>query len=181
MAGIHIHSGRPHLQADLATRLDGLLPAGADLVLVIDAPTGWAFTALEELEPSRTVVVSDNPCPEYRLDLLELEPRALLDASTLDGLREALAGVLAGQEVASEITSHLTLAERRTLRLHALGRSARDIAAARGVRTSTVRNTTHMIYVKLGLSSVVQLAQYYFGLWDVLEAVSGWHPSERIL
>lgn len=144
----------------------------ANLNLLIDAPWGWAPPQMQHICPAHTVVVSDNPCPEYRLDILEHHPAALLHNVSI----EQLAGHLKNPCRARPLPcSPLTPTERLTLRFLVHGRSPKQIAQCREISEGRVKNTVAVIYQKLGLKSKAHLTLYYFGLWHVLMA-EGWTP-----
>ncbi|ADI13501.1 helix-turn-helix transcriptional regulator [Truepera radiovictrix] len=151
------------------------IDAAARDTLLVDAPWGWAPPRLRHLCPAQMVVVSDNPCPEYRLHLLEHRPRALLHNVSIEQLAEHLQDPCLAQP---SPRSSLTPAEQFTLRLLAHGRSPKQVAHHREVSEGRVKNTVSAIYQKLGLKSQAHLTLYYFGLWHVLME-SGWEPPRR--
>ncbi len=65
--------------------------------LILDAPFGWAFLKLVELEPSQTIIVSDNPCPEYKCDLHKLGPVALLNRVSIEKLVAIIKQIQTGE------------------------------------------------------------------------------------
>jgi DNA-binding CsgD family transcriptional regulator len=144
----------------------------APKTLLVDAPWGWAPSEMKHLCPTQTVVVSDNPCPEYRLDLLEHRPIALLHNVSVERLAEHLKNPCL---LHPPPPSSLTPAERLTLRLLAHGRSPKQVAQHREISEGRVKNVVSTIYQKLGLKSQAHLTLYYFGLWHVLMA-QGWEP-----
>ena len=148
--------------------VSGILADGGPVEQVlVDLPRGWI---LEDriADPQRTIIVSDNPCPEYKLDLLELRPAALVEQLTVEAIGKAVRLLQSGQAVSSTASTCLTPTERFSLRLIASGRSVEEAAAEREVKAGTMRNTVHMLYSKLGLSSAVQLSHYYYGNWALL-------------
>lgn len=144
-------------------------------MLLIDAPWGWAPPEMRHVCPTQTVVVSDNPCPEYRLDLLEHRPAALLHNVSMEQLAYHLKDPCLAQPSPRSV---LTPMERLTLRLLAHGRSPKQVAQHREISEGRVKNTVASIYQKLGLSSKAHLTLYYFGLWHVLMA-EGWEPPRN--
>lgn len=152
--------------------------AKARHVLLIDVPWGWIQGQLADIDSSYTVILSNNPCPEYKLDLLEYRPAALFAHMSLLEIVEGLEQVWQGQYVAPIITSPLTPTERLTLHLIAKGHTPKKIACVRNISEGRVKNTLCVIYQKLGLSSRAQLALYYYGLWHVLRA-EGWESPRH--
>jgi DNA-binding NarL/FixJ family response regulator len=143
----------------------------------MDAPIGRAFLKLAELGAVHAIVVSDNPCPEYKLDLLQRNPAALLGQVKIEDIGKAIKAVRAGHTLYPTLSSCLTHKERETLRYVAEGYALSQCAKPRGGSAGTLRNTIHAIYTKLGLRSHVQLAHYYYGNWTLLEHCHGWQLS----
>lgn len=181
---INIHTSVPLLQETLARALAlrGNPYTRVACSVVIDIPRGWIWSNAYWLRSDSTVVISDNPCPEYKLDLMLLKPAALIDQFTSSALLEAVCAVEAGQTMLPDVSSVLTPTERLTLRLVANGHSVKAVAAVRGTKLTTTRNTIQTLYTKLGLKSAVQLALYYYGHWATLpnfdDFMSG-APGER--
>jgi DNA-binding NarL/FixJ family response regulator len=122
------------------------------------------------------IIVSDNPCPEYRLDLLDQGPIALLsDASVLD-IVKVLRGTLPPQQL---YATPLTGVERATLRLIATDHGSCAIAQTRDVSEQAVKNTISALYRKLHLRTRLQAAHYYFGNWHLL-LKRGWTPPPHV-
>lgn len=171
-----VHSGLATLQDEVAAALASLglcvVQDGA-IDLILDAPLGWA---LEKVSTRPVIIVSDNPCPEYRLDLLDTEPIALLsDASVLD-IAKVLRGTLPPQQL---YETPLTAVERATLRLIATDHSSPAIAQTRGVSEQAVKNTISALYQKLHLKTRLQAAHYYLGNWHLL-LQRGWTPPQHV-
>jgi len=121
--------------------------------LLIDAPWGWVQGQLANVDLCRTIILSNNPCPEYKLDLLGHQPASLFTHMSLVEIVEGLEKVWQGQRVVPTIWSSLTPTERLTLRLTSNSYSNKDIARERGVDEGTIKNNLHTIFHKLGLSS----------------------------
>lgn len=166
---IHVYTSVPLLQDTLAQTLALRRNPFSRVAcsVVVDLPRGWVWSNAYRLGSGGTVVISDNPCPEYKLDLLSLKPAALIDF-TPSALLEAVRAVEAGQTMLPEVSSVLTPTERLTLRLVANGHSLKAVALMRGTKINTTRNTVQTLYAKLGLKSAVQLALYYYGNWTTL-------------
>lgn len=175
-----LHSGIAKLRYDVE---QGLLCAGvsvesrANRQLVLDAPWGWAESWFRSPRTERdgVVVVTDNPCPEYRLNLVEQEPIALLTAVSLSDIVRALIQVNTGARHVPHIPTPLTSGERKVLQLVAKGYRNKEVAAERGVSEGRIKNVVRDIYLKLGLNSQVSLVHYYYGNWLVL-LENGWEP-----
>jgi DNA-binding CsgD family transcriptional regulator len=174
---VKIHAGL----TELANALEqGLAAFGFELThtspihLLVDAPWGWAVSPHATVTVADSIVVSDNPCPEYQLDLLERSPKALLTQASVAEIAAALRHLAkAGRMPTPKFASPLTKAERLTLRLAAKGHDNKTIAKVRHVSEGTVKNTIQSIFQKLGFHARVQLALYYYGCWHVLE---DWQP-----
>lgn len=169
---IYVHSSVPFLQDTLGKILASQhdLSLDKDHHVVIDIPRGWVWLNTFWFGAPHPIAVSDNPCPEYKLDLLARRPAALIDQFTLGALLKALRAVEIGETVLPKISSTLTPTERLTLQLIANGHSIKEVAALRGAKISTTRNTVQTLYTKLGLKSAVQLSHYYYGNWAVLQS-----------
>lgn len=175
-----IHCGLTKLRCEVASDLENYgfkFPCEGIIHLVLDAPLGWALWALENLSLEPSIVISDNPCPEYRRDLKERQPIALLGEVSISDI----ALVLGGYKPILEIDSYtpLSKAERLTLYLVATDYSNRHIALQRKVSEQTVKNTLGSIYEKLHLKTRVQASHYYFGNWHLL-LQRGWMPPGHL-
>ena len=140
---------------------------------VVDEPLGWAFAAVGgELEDC--VVLTDNRCPTYLMNLWDFGPRNVLPLTPLSDLTRLLT-TSAGPLAPATLSSPLTPAERHTVRLIAEGYTNREIAQRRHVSEGVVRNTVNAIHQKLNLYARVHIAFYYYGQWHLL---TEWeHPS----
>lgn len=154
-----------------------IVSSRANYGLLVDAPSGWAQGHIANLDMKSTLILSDNPCPEYCLDLLSYKPVVLLSNMSVEEIAQVLGEVLRGDQAESRIapSSSLTHVERLTLNLIARGHTPKQVAIARGISEARVKNTIQTIYQKLGLHSRAQLALYYYGVWHVLEE-AGWQP-----
>lgn len=114
-----------------------------------------------------SVVLTDNRCPTYLLNLWDLGPRNVLPLTPLSDLVRLLA-TSASPLAAANLSSPLSPAERHTVRLIAEGHTNREIAQRRHVSEGVVRNTVNAIYRKLNLTSRVHIAFYYYGQWHLL-------------
>ena len=136
---------------------------------------GRAFEVLIGLsaaERKQLVVVTDNPCPEYAMDLLALGPGALFFGASPTPWE--IAGVLesinAGTPQLSPpvFISNLLPSERAILRFLPSGECDKRIARALGLSHRTVRNRLASILEKLHLENRTQVAMYYSGQWQWL-------------
>lgn len=150
--------------------------SAATWCLLVDIPLGSAFD-IELAETSQSVIATENPCPEYRLDLLDRQPAALVGILPIDELAATIKVVWQGKEFHPKVRTSLTQAERETLRLLAQENSNREIAELRGTCVGTVKNTLSTIYLKLGLKSRTQAVHYYYGRWHRLE---DWYPPKHV-
>ncbi len=156
-----------------------VVSANAVCTLLVDEPWGWIQAQLCDIDACDTIILTNNPCPEYKLDLLAHQPAALFAHMSLVEVVEGLEFVWQRQYLEPKIHSPLTPTERLTLHLLAKGYTPKKIASVRNISEGRVKNTLSTIYQKLGLGSRAQLALYYFGLWHVL-AAEGWEPLRYV-
>lgn len=139
----------------------------AQIMLVIDAPVGFALQALKP--PTSTlqpfVVITWNPCVEYWDDVWELQP-IIFVASDVQSIPTALTLAAAGtrRRLTPGGTSSLTNHERRILGLVAKGYSNQQIADELTMRCQSVRNTLTSIYEKVDVKDRSQAILYYWGI-----------------
>ena len=172
-----VHCGDAVFKSAFKQRLAGrglLVCADAKMHLLIDRPLGWATLEHPNFDLTQCVVLSDNPCPTYQLDIINKQPAALIHLSDEDALLLTLKSVAKGSVVYPKVTTILTLAERKTLRLVALGYTNLEIAGKRGVTERTVKNSLVEIYKKLNLHSRVEVSHYYLGNWHLIKS---WQQS----
>jgi DNA-binding NarL/FixJ family response regulator len=184
MGSVAVVSGLEPLRAAVAEALKGF--AGetvcdtAPTCIYVDGPPGWALTQAPRFRRHASLVISDNPCPEYRLALLTARPAGLIENAQLGDIAQALACIRAGERLRPEVASLLSPSERRTLRLIAQGYALKTIMRRRGVSEGTLRNTVSAIYGKLGLKSHAQLVLYFYGNWHTLRVYHGWQPPRPV-
>lgn len=138
------------------------------ILLLIDAPYGFAMRQLETIEQTnvRVIVTTTNARPEYWQDLLVWQPAVLLvgvccDREIEDAIYHAANGERFHRTPKTE--SSLTWTERVVLRHVAQGWSNKQIARHLGKGEQTIANTLNAVYGKLQLSSRVAAALYYWG------------------
>ena len=178
---ISLHCAQPLLKTQLAIVLESqgqfLAQLGA-VALVIDVPTPSGLLMLEHLSGQRAVFVTDNPCPEYWLDVLATGVEGFLfRCVAIDDLFLAVSAVANGQRLIKhpKTVDALSAHERRILRCIAEGLTSEEIGARFGLKTKVVRNYVSMIlssvrlaHPELRVTARPHLVQYYFGLWDLL-------------
>jgi len=147
---------------------------GNGIKVVLDRPRGWI---LESKEPVSGIIASDNLCPSYRLELLNLQPLALTFERDFKVLANVVRLVSLGQEFTPSVKTVLIPSERVYLSLLAIGLTNKQIAVRRGVEIRTVKNAIYRIYMKLGFDTRVQAAYYYYGYWHLL---SDWDIPEQV-
>jgi DNA-binding CsgD family transcriptional regulator len=143
----------------------------APVTLLLDTPMLNALLTLEGGLDSTVVVVTENRCHEYWLDLLAFNPAALLvSPTTVDEVVSALVTVVNGKCVYPKATSPLWPQERRVLRLLAAAYEPEVIASTLGIKGAVVRNYISSILLKLRLTHPnldfygrSQLVSYYQG------------------
>ena len=166
-----IRCGMPVMAPLIGGRLEelGLRQAAPPaLLLVFDLPCGFAVRVLERPEhpQARTIVVTENPCPEYWEDLWDLEPAGLVAGIRVDTqLADAMARVARGERVrlTPPAATSLTPRERAMLHYVAYGWENQRIAQQLHVEEKTVLNTLVRVYAKLGVANRVEAALYYWG------------------
>ncbi len=180
-ANITLHCGLSKLRAEIAV---GLAAFGFSIVetsvthLILDAPLGWALWKSENLAAQRIFVVTDNPCPEYKLRLLNQKPLALMSQVSLKDIGDILCDE--GFEALPRIITPLSKAEAFTLYLVATDHSNCAISHIRNIQEQTVKNTICTIFDKLCLKNRLQAAHYYFGNWYLL-CQNGWTPPAHLV
>jgi DNA-binding CsgD family transcriptional regulator len=140
-------------------------------MLLIDAPFGYALTALASLDAHATLIISDNPCPDYWEDLWSMEPQGLLvGGTTLPEITQALAQLARGERFKRTPAqqSPLTQRQRHVLRELARGLDTHQIADILQLKPRTVRNYIDTLKHQLKLHTREQLVLYYWGLWHLL-------------
>lgn len=146
---------------------------GGKLIVLIDAPFGFAMKELAEVDCSRSVVITDNPCPEYWEDLWDMKPQVLLARGTLLAeIQTALEQAVRGESFrrTPNALSKLNKSERKVLQLCAAGFETDAIAAKLNLKSRTARNYLSQIFEKLDIKSRVEIPLYYWGMWHWLEA-----------
>ena len=172
---ITVYSGTEYLAVSLEGDLQRAhLSQGAVKSIIIDRPTGWAFLDYPLSKMPESLVLSDNPCPEYRLELWEYQPLGLVEEISLNAVLNTVKALEEGAFTRSLASTHLTPSERVCLRLVAGGKTNKEIAVARKVTEGTVKNSLSSISDKLGLKTRIQLAHYYYGNWHLLK---GWRSA----
>lgn len=140
------------------------------LTLIFDADWGFALTAPIDLNRI-SVIVTDNPCPEYWEDLWDRRPNVLIagknfNVATLIRLVQKADETFGKGERIKETPfyqSSLTNAERKVFwwAVQGQGFSNAEIAERTFLSKQTVTNHLRSIYSKLGLKNRTQLVLYY--------------------
>lgn len=157
----------------VATQLEAcgfVVVPDAQLRLIIDMPTGFAFaTLLDGTGAARpTVVVTGNTCPEYCENLVAAGAQILIaDRDANYPIAQALVHAIAGARyrAAAECPTVLTLTEQRVLHLLACGCASQQIAEQLRLGRQTVRNMLTAIYHKLDVADRQAAQNYYWGVW----------------
>ena len=167
---VRIHCGDDLFTEIFRQRLEGsvALHENGTFDLLVDKPRGWVMLEHPNLEFERCVILSDNRCPTYQLDLLDKQPAALIHGGDWNALLAVLETAQTGKAFYPKVTTPLTPAERETLRLVAFGYANADIAEKRGVTERTVKNSLVEVYRKLNLHSRVEATHYYLGHWHLI-------------
>lgn len=145
----------------------------ADVCILIDAPQGFALHHLElsAAPASRTIVLTNNLCPEYWEDIREHRIAGVLEGTGPTAqIVEAVMRIGRGEPYRAlpERATVLTTTERRLLHLLAHGQSNQLIAQHLQIQSQSVRNTLATVYEKLNLSSRSEAILYYWGIQQEL-------------
>ncbi len=163
---ITIYSGNKFFAELLKSYLDTLeLSKQAQIDIILDAPWGYAFSVFAQINNNRTIIITDNQCGEYHLDLSDLKPMVLMAKPIgLDDIKLAvqMVAVENGYQKIPKYESALSKTERKALQLCALNSDRKQVAKMMHISPTTLRNYLSEIYSKLGLANVSDLALYYF-------------------
>ena len=143
------------------------------LVLIVDAPFGFAMDEMNRVERKNAVIVSDSPCPEYWDEVWRMQPHALLVRGTLlPEIQKALEQASRGQSFrrTPKAQSQLSVKECSVLRLCAQGKKNPEIARTLHLSERSVANMVSKCLRVLSLESRSELPLYFFGCWSYLEA-----------
>ena len=141
--------------------------------MLVDAPFGFAMKELEKVDNFCSVVLTDNPCPEYWEDLWEMRPQVLLARGTLlTEIQMVLEQAARGESFrrTPDAQSKLSKGERKVLQLCAAGFETDAIASKLKLKSHTARNYLSQIFEKLSVSNRVEASLYYWGMWHWLAA-----------
>lgn len=146
----------------------------AVIMLLVDAPQGFALRQLERLDRRnlRVIVTTSNHVPEYWEDLWELNPAVLIVGNAMFAeVDVAIMRAARGDHyrMVPLDRTKLTRTEREVLRLVARGWTNERIAMHRGVSPKTICNTVATICEKLQLRDRLAAAFYYWGRSDLLD------------
>lgn len=144
------------------------------ILLLVDAPTGFAMRQLATLDQTDlcVVVTTYNHHPEYWQDVLELHSAVLLVGDCCNSeVEDAIIRAANGEHFhrTPKVESPLTPTERAVLRYVARGWSNKRIAAHMGKGEQTIANTLNSVYSKLHLNGRVAAAMYYWGRSDLVK------------
>jgi DNA-binding NarL/FixJ family response regulator len=158
--------------------------ADAATLVLVDAPYGFAMLKLEGLNQAerRVIIATDNPCPEYWQDLLDLQPAVLLVGNQLEAVvAKAIVRVAHGEtyRITPHQTTELTPTERAILRGIARGLSNRQIATWLDMAPHTVANTLTGVYTKIGRTGGAAATLYYWGRQDLIKDMLCPPPCKR--
>jgi len=149
------------------------LDLNAAIVLLIDAPLGFAMAMLAEsaIRARHTVVSTANRCPEYWLNLSDMGAQIVLtDEAANYPLEDVLghAGMGARYMVTPHEATPLTPTQRRALHLLACGYSNQEIAERTTMKEQSVKNMLTEIYHRLGVADRSAAQNYYWGIWPAV-------------
>ncbi|WP_424951170.1 response regulator transcription factor [Deinococcus sp.] len=168
MENIPILCGVPALAAEMQRGLDlSGFTSPVEMQFIIDAPPGFALSRCGSFATQPTLVLTDNTCIEYLMDLRQAEPTALLAGGNgFENILAALANVAVGESRyrGPELKSCLTHAERQILKNISTGRSDKEIAKKLDRSTKTVGNQISSVLNKLNLKNRTHAIFYYFAL-----------------
>ncbi len=142
----------------------------ARIIVVVDAPYGFALDYLHNCCPAHAVVIvaTGNTCSAYWEELQEQQPAVLLVGTDLarevaDAVRRAAVGE--SYQIVPTDRLVITPTERRVLRGIAHGLDNRQIAQAASISEKTVQNVVSQLYAKLGVTNRVAAAARYWNVW----------------
>jgi DNA-binding CsgD family transcriptional regulator len=146
------------------------------LEVIIDFPWGYALKSMStEGKSPFTVILTDNPCCEYWTDLWGQNPSILLAGGHgFTQLAISMCDAVVGKKYKKipPIESKLSKNEQAILSIAAHGKSNKEIALQLGISEYTVRNYLNQIFMKLEVSTRVEVGFYYWGLWHLLSTNS---------
>jgi DNA-binding NarL/FixJ family response regulator len=156
--------------------------------VVLDCPPGYGLGCLKESNKDhlQLIVVTWNSCPEYMDDLWDLDPNALLAGEIFEkqNLAETLSAILyrvrngERYRLTPGPPTPLTRGERLVLHQVAQGLRNRHVAQHLYLQEQTVKNTLRSVYRKLGVSSHLEAALYYWGILQQIDPISMPLPSQ---
>lgn len=151
----------------------------AAIQLILDAPRGYAFTAVaSERQPGeKRIVITPNPCPEYLEDIHDLQPDALVSRELfvrhdeVATLRDVLESVSRNEQVDWRLGPRTQLAPhlRAVLQQISWNRSNEQTASNLNITIGTVKKYLARVYEELQLRDRCDLILYYWGIWTPLE------------
>lgn len=155
------------------------LSDNAEHIILVESSLGTVLSELEnsEIDPSKVVVFTPNPCPEYWQDVLEMGVLGLVVSSLNKGMVLAAVEALNSKRELKHIPqvkqAALTIQERDVLRLIARSFSNKDIGDVLGKSEKTIMNNiTHILekltgtYPELRFDNRGCLVHYYYGFWN---------------
>ncbi|MFP4436089.1 MAG: response regulator transcription factor [Chloroflexaceae bacterium] len=163
-------SALAQLYVDRLTRLGSTYTPTAQIIIILDAPHGFALRLMEMPDKfddtTRCIVATANTCPEYLQDICDTNVHGLLAGDhDFNVMLAALLHVVAGQRYSTmQVDTILTSAERRVLRLLADGHTNKEIATNIFTTHQCVKNTVAALLSKLELYHRHEAMLYYWGL-----------------
>jgi DNA-binding NarL/FixJ family response regulator len=163
-------SALAQLYVDSLTRLGFTYIPTAQLLIILDAPHGFALRLMEMPDKfditARCIVATASTCPEYLQDICDRNVYGLLAGDNdFNVMLAVLLHVVVGQRYSTmQVDTILTSAERRVLRLLADGYTNKEIAANLFTTHQCVKNTVAAILSKLELCHRHEAMLYYWGL-----------------
>lgn len=139
--------------------------------ILFDVPVGWAqihMPSNQTMDCNDLIVVTQNSCPEYLLDVYANGVKHIWVIDDFDTLTEHF--IRLGTSCSDSQIPHsiFTPAERTTIRLLAANFSNKHIAEFRKVTVGTVKNSLALIFAKLRISDRIEVSHYYFGRWELM-------------
>jgi DNA-binding CsgD family transcriptional regulator len=173
---------KQHVREPLERILEGLgyvIGSTGAITVFVEETRGSALLHLEHHQVEKVVVITDNPCGAYWLDVLEAQPiMGFVALGTEADIARALRAAQNNtpMHIHPPITLKLTPLERQVLRHLAFGFSNTEIAQKLQVNAQVVNNYVSTILSKvrathpdLSIRNRTHLAFYYWGNWLILE------------
>ncbi len=151
----------------------------AEHIILVESSLSTASTELEnpDIDPSKVIVFTPNPCPEYWDDIINMGVLGLVVNGLTEDMILAAVKALSTKQALKHMPqgkqTALTIQEREVLRLVARSFSNKVIGDIVRKSGNTIGNNISIILEKLGgtyselrLDNRSCLVHYYYGFWN---------------